>query len=130
MGPLMDEYRRFGRPDKEISEPESMTKANPFFGGNERETSDGTGYPKGYSQKEDFHDYGRDSQGRQEIPSGRTILDDDIPLGDGLDNWELADNVDKPAIDRNQPVGPHNMQRDNIYNLIRRKTKKNKINKI
>ena len=128
--PLMDEYTEFGPQKDELD----LTRANPLFGGEKRRTPDGKGYPKGISQTED--DETNELDGVQEIQPGRTILDDDIYNGEGTNNEEFVDDVDKmPMKKQPDPVGPHNMQgrlnnKNNIYDSISRRSKRVPLNKL
>jgi len=117
-----------GKPDDELGVPKSLTKAIPMFGGNERSTSDGNGYPKGISQNEDY-DFKKDI-GTDQIPAGRTILDDGIFNGEGANDNRFVDPIDVPFNKKNDPVGAFNMQGKNIFEDIYRKSRKNRVPKL
>jgi len=128
--PLMDDYSRVFGPEKE---PYSLTKANPFFGGKERFTPDGKGYPKGISQFEDEAE--DDFTGYRELQPGRTILDDEIMQGEGANDERFFSDEDKMPIKKEkEPIGPHNMQSriqsKDIFDVVSRKSKLRNLNKV
>lgn len=116
--PLMDQYSRYGKPDSEESTGEqTITTPNPFFGANERSTGDGKGYPKGVSMYEDTPV----NKDLDQLPVDRTLLDDEIPIGEGLDLNTFSDEVDKAPIKKPEPIGPHNMNGKDIYDKVVRR---------
>ena len=128
---LSTEYTQNGsKPDEELTQ--TKVKPVPLFGGNERSTSDGIGYPKGISQNEDA-DLNK-GIGQDQIPAGSTILDDDIYKDDGngvgANDDRFSDPIDVPFQKHNDPVGAFNMQEKNLFEYVRKKTRKNRVNKL
>jgi hypothetical protein len=111
----LDPYK--GKPDEKVT-------PNPFFGGDIR----GDFAKDPANLREDEPGYYKD------IPSGRTILDDDIYTGEGTNKEEWVDDKDKmPLKKRMEPIGPNNMQgraleRD-VYDYVSKKSKLRSINK-
>lgn len=121
--------RMFQTPEER--ETTELTRPELWFGTNERSTSDGKGYPKGISQHEDRNDDKGGVQGIiDEIPAGRTILDDDIPIGEGANDDRFVDPEDRPPKKRHpDPVGPHNMQ-DNVFRNVSNRTRLRTLNRV
>ena len=72
--------------------------------------------------------------GHNELPSGRTMLDDDISedpgQGEGANDERFSDPIDQMPKEKPEPVGPHNMQRGGIFDQVARRTKIRSINRI
>jgi hypothetical protein len=106
----------------------------PFLGSNDRQTSDGKGYPKGISSDDDYVDDKNGGSGHNELPSGRTILDDDISAdpgqGEGANDERFTDPIDQAPKKKMEPAGPHNMQRGGIFDDVAKKTRMRSLNKI
>lgn len=111
-----------------------IMRVQPFLGSNDRETSDGKGYPKGISKDDDFDDDKNGGQGYNELPSGRTMLDDeiteDLGQGEGANDERFSDEVDMAPKKKQDPAGPHNMQRGGIFDSVARRTRIRSINRI
>ena len=111
--PLMDnpdlKYRD-NNPYK--NDPKSLVKANPLFGGNQREN-----YPEGYSKDEEkYQIFGLDPHER--------LIDDEIIPGEGVGGQDstFADPVDDPVrpSKKPDPVGPHHMPHT-VYDVLKKK---------
>jgi len=106
----------------------------PFLGSNDRQTSDGKGYPKGISRDDSYEDDKSGEQGYNELPAGRTMLDDDISedpgQGEGANDDRFADPVDQLPKERNEPSGPHNMQRGGVFDQVARRTRMRSLNRV
>jgi hypothetical protein len=131
--PLMDEYSRGDRPSssEHRKDPRSLVNARPEFGGHKRE-----GYPKGFQNVEDEGEYERV---RGQLPGENVLMDQDPPTGEGVCHDEFvgrgesnagefyADNDRIPTENSkrldNIKVGPHNMQKGNVFNKIRNKSR-------
>lgn len=128
--PLMDDYSEGYIPPSAShkKDPRSLVNAKPEFGGNKR-----PGYPKGISSdpnNEETSDYEK-IHGR--IPGEAVLMDDGGDSQDGLgdrfvaqdefntDNDKLPIGGKSNKLD-NGPVGPHNMQKGNIFNKIKKDT--------
>lgn len=122
--------RAWQRPEER--RPTELTRPSPFFGGNERQTGDGTGYPRDVSRYDDPNDDKSQhaNTGQKEIPSGRTILDDEIPIGEGVNDQRFSDPVDKFPQKSLDPVGPHNMQRGGIFDSVAKRTRTKSVNRV
>lgn len=111
---------------EEERKPTDIIRVQPFLGSNDRQTSDGKGYPKGIS-KDDEYDDKDGGQGHNELPTDSTMLDDDISedpgQGEGANDERFTDDIDKMPKQRQDPVGPHNMQRGGIFDSVARKTR-------
>ncbi len=125
--PLMDQSEKERRTG-------DIAIVQPFLGSNDRQTSDGKGYPKGISKDDEYNDDKNGGSGYNELPAGRTILDDDISAdpgqGEGANDERFSDPVDQAPKKRQDPVGPHNMQRGGIFDSVARKTKMRSLNRV
>ena len=121
---------------EEERKPTDISKVQPFLGTNDRQTSDGKGYPKGISRNEDQNDDkgGLSGSGVNEIPGGRTMLDDEITIdpgqGEGANDERFTDDIDKMPKRPQDPAGPHNMQRGGVFDSVARKTRIRSLNRI
>lgn len=125
--PLMDEYSEGYRPpsSKHKKDPRSLTKAVPLFGGQRDELS---------RQREDEN--WSKTHGR--LPGEAVLMDDGGDSKEGLgdrfvaqdefntDNDRLPINSKSNQLD-NVDVGPHNMQKGNIFKRIKKDTTIRKI---
>jgi len=120
--------------DEEERKTTDITVVQPFLGSNDRETSDGKGYPTGISQNEDSSDDKNGGQGHNVLPTGRTILDDDISAdpgqGEGANDERFSDEVDQAPKKRQDPAGPFNMQRGGVFDAVAKKTRMRSLNRI
>jgi len=108
-----------------------ISTVQPFLGSNDRQTSDGKGYPKGISKNDEYEDNGGQSgTGKNELPAGRTILDDDIPIGEGANDERFSDPADQAPKKKQEPLGPHNMQRGGIFDSVAKKTRIKSLNRV
>lgn len=108
----------------------SLSKPNPFFGGKTRNTPGfpKLKYPQNYSMNEDESGVG--GTGYDEIQPGRTILDDDIPVGEGANDERFVDYSDKlkrpgtisDNLDKGR-TGPHNMPHGGLFTSVRNRVK-------
>lgn len=132
----MDEYSDGYRPPSSMhkKDPRSLVNAKPEFGGNER-----PGYPKNFSQNLDNQDDPQWAKLHGTIPGEAVLMDDkENDLGEAGDSSEgLGDrfvaqdefNTDndrttyREKVLDNIDVGPHNMQRGNVFNKIKDKIK-------
>ena len=119
---------------EEERKPTDISVVQPFLGSNDRQTSDGKGYPTGISQDEDSSDDKDGGTGHNQLPVGRTILDDDISIdpgqGGGANDERFSDPADQSPKKRRDPVGPFNMQRGGIFDQVAKKTKMRSLNRI
>lgn len=111
----------------------------PFLGSNDRQTSDGKGYPKGISKDDEYNDDKAGRQGYNVLPVDRTILDDEISIdpgqGEGIDDDRFSDEVDMAPKKRQDPIGPFNMQgggmqRNSIFDQVAKKTRMRSLNRV
>jgi hypothetical protein len=106
----------------------------PFLGSNDRETSDGKGYPKGISSDDDYSDDKSGRQGYNKLPTDRTMLDDeiteDLGQGEGANDERFTDDIDKAPKEAPEPVGPFNMQRGGIFDQVAKKTRMRSLNRV
>ena len=128
--PLMDEYSRGNRPSSSDykKDPRSLVNAIPEFGGNKR-----PGYPKGISKDPDNEDTSDYEKIHGTIPGEAVLMDDGGDSHEGLgdrfvaqdefntDNDKLPIGGEAERLD-NGAIGPHNMQRGNIFNRIKKDT--------
>ena len=125
--PLMDQT-------EEERKPTDIMRVQPFLGSNDRQTSDGKGYPKGISKDDEDNDDKNGGQGYNELPAGRTMLDDDISedpgQGEGANDERFSDPIDQSPKKEQDPVGPHNMQRGGIFDSVARRTRMRSLNRI
>lgn len=125
--PLMDQ-------DEKERRTTDISIVQPFLGSNDRQTSDGKGYPKGISKDDEYNDDKNGGSGYNELPAGRTILDDDISVdpgqGEGANDERFVDPIDQAPIKRPDPVGPHNMQRGGIFDNVAKRTRMRSLNRI
>jgi hypothetical protein len=125
----MDDYSEGYRPSSSNykKDPASLVNARPEFGGNKR-----PGYPRGISQNVDNEDTSEYEQIHGTIPGENVLMDQDPPTGEGVchDEFVAEDEFntddDKIPIETkkldNIDIGPHNMQKGNIFRRIRDKT--------
>ena len=129
----MDEYSEGNRPSSSDykKDPRSLVNAKPEFGGNRR-----PGYPKGISgnpNNEETSDY---EKIHGQIPGEAVLMDDGGDSHDGLgdrfvsqdefntDNDKLPIGIENESVRLDSGItGPHNMQRGNIFNRIKKDTK-------
>ena len=108
--------------DPYLPDPNSLVHANPWFGGDIK----GDIAVDPANRREDLPDY------EKEVPSGRTILDDEIGQGDGANGNRFVSDEDKIPIDKTRhPIGPHNMQsfiNKDVFDFVSKKTKSRNIN--
>ena len=134
--PIMDDYARGLRPETEdhIANPDGLTTPTGEFGGNER-----PGYPKGFSKNPENSDDPQWAKLHGKIPGEAVLMDDpENGLGkpgdseDGLGDRFVAqdefntDNDQVPYREKrldNIDIGPHNMQKGNVFNRIKDKIK-------
>ncbi len=125
--PLMDQ-------DEKERRSTDIAIVQPFLGSNDRQTSDGKGYPKGTSKEDSYEDDKQGEQGYNVLPGGRTILDDDISedpgQGEGANDERFVDDVDKLPEEKNEPHGPHNMQRGGVFDQVARRTRMRSLNRV
>ena len=126
--PLMDQ-------DEEERKSTDISIVQPFLGSNDRQTSDGKGYPKGLSQDEDSNDDKNGGQGYNVLPTGRTILDDDVNKGDpgqseGANDERFSDEVNMAPKKAPDPAGPFNMQRGGVFDQVAKKTRMRSLNRV
>jgi len=125
--PLMDQDERERRPS-------DIAIVQPFLGSNDRQTSDGAGYPKGISKDDGYNDDKNGGQGYNVLPSGRTMLDDDVSAdpgqGEGANDERFTDEIDKAPKSKPEPPGPHNMQRGGVFDQVARKTRVRSLNRV
>ena len=124
--PLMDEYNEGRRPPSSShkKDPRSLVNAKPEFGGHKR-----PGYPRNFSafDEDEETEYER-IHGR--IPGENVLMDQDPPTGEGANDDRFVSEVDKlPISSKNRSVqldnidvGPHNMQKGNIFKRIKKDT--------
>lgn len=128
----MDEYsdRRFPPSASYKKDPRSLVNAKPEFGGNKR-----PGYPKGFSSNPDeiTTEY---EKLHGTIPGESVLMDQDPPTGEGAnddrfvaqdefntDNDKLPIGIENKSVRLdNIDTGPHNMQKGNIFNRIKKDT--------
>jgi len=124
----MDDYSEGYRPPSSShkKDPRSLVNARPEFGGNRR-----PGYPKGISQDKDNEDTSDYEKIHGRIPGESVLMDDGGDSHEGLGERFVAqdefntDNDRIPYRERkldNIDVGPHNMQRGNVFNRLKNKT--------
>jgi len=127
--PTMDEYARGLRPETEdhIPNPDGLTTPTGEFGGNQR-----PGYPKDFSRDPDNQDDPQWAKLHGTIPGESVLMDDGGDSHEGLGDRFVAqdefntDNDRTPLREKkldNIDVGPHNMQKGNIFNRIKDKIK-------
>lgn len=127
--PLMDDYSDGKRPpsSNHKKDPRSLVNAKPEFGGNER-----PGYPKGFSRNPENSDDLQWAKLHGTIPGESVLMDDGGDSHEGLGERFVAQdefNTDndripmKEKILDNIDVGPHNMQKGNIFNRIKSRIK-------
>ena len=125
--PLMEQNEKERRPS-------DISIVQPFLGSNDRQTSDGKGYPKGISRDDGYEDDKNGGTGHNELPSGRTILDDDVSMdpgqGEGANDERFTDPIDQAPKKKLEVVGPHNMQRGGIFDSVARKTRIRSLNRV
>ena len=125
--PLMEQ-------DEEERRSTDISIVQPFLGSNDRQTSDGKGYPKGISKDDSYVDDKDGGTGHNELPSGRTILDDEVSAdpgqGEGANDERFSDEVDMAPKKEPDPVGPFNMQRGGIFDQVARKTRMRSLNRV
>ncbi len=125
--PLMDEYSEGYRPPSSShkKDPRSLVNAKPFFGGQRDELS---------RLREDENR----QRTRGKLPGEAVLMDDGGDSHEGLGDRFVAqdefntDNDKLPINSRSQQldnidIGPHNMQKGNIFKRIKKDTKINKI---
>ena len=119
---------------EEDRKPTDISLVQPFLGSNDRQTSDGKGYPKGISKDDDYSDDKNGGQGYNELPAGRTILDDEMSIdpgqGEGANDERFSDDVDKSPKKQQDPAGPFNMQRGGVFDQVARKTRMRSLNRM
>ncbi len=126
--PLMDDYSEGYRPPSSShkKDPRSLVNARPEFGGNER-----PGYPKGISQNSENKDDPRWAKLHGTIPGEAVLMDDGGDSNEGLGERFVAqdefntDNDRMPYKEKrldNIDIGPHNMQKGNVFQRIKDKT--------
>ncbi|HUS49283.1 MAG TPA: hypothetical protein VMZ91_03915 [Candidatus Paceibacterota bacterium] len=131
--PLMDDYSDGNVPSSSDhkKDPRGLVNAKPEFGGNER-----PGYPKGISQNSENSDDPTWAKLHGTIPGEAVLMDDGGDSQEGLGDRfvsqdEFNTDNDKLPIGETEKsvqldtgdVGPHNMQKGNIFNKIKNKTK-------
>jgi len=127
--PLMEEYRRgHPLPSSEYKrDPASLVNAKPEFGGNERPN-----YPKGFSKNPENSDDPQWAKLHGTIPGESVLMDDGGDSHEGLgDSFVAQDefNTDNDRIPYRQKqldnidLGPHNMQKGNVFNRLKDKIK-------
>jgi len=127
--PIMDDYSKGYRPSSSDykKDPRSLVNARPEFGGNKR-----PGYPKGISQNKDNEDTSEMEKIHGRIPGESVLMDQDPPTGEGVNKDEFVaqgefnTNDDRIPFESkvldNTDIGPHNMQKGNIFYRIKNKT--------
>ena len=117
---------------EEERKPSDIMRVQPFLGTNDRQTGDGKGYPKGISKDDGYNDDkgGISDSGVNELPAGRTILDDEIEMGEGANDERFSDPIDQSPKKKQDPVGAFNMQRGGVFDNVARKTKMRSLNRI
>ena len=127
----MDEYSDGRRPPSSDhrKDPRSLVNAKPEFGGNER-----PGYPRNFSQNTDNSDDPQWAKLHGAIPGEAVLMDDGGDSNDGLgdrftargegisDDDTLPIGEESERLDKGL-VGPHNMQKGNVFNKIKDKIK-------
>ena len=127
----MDEYSDGRRPPSSDhrKDPRSLVNAKPEFGGNER-----PGYPRNFSQNPDNSDDPQWAKLHGAIPGEAVLMDDGGDSNDGLgdrftargegisDDDTLPIGEESERLDKGL-VGPHNMQKGNVFNKIKDKIK-------
>jgi hypothetical protein len=127
--PTMDDYAKGERPGTEnhIKNPDGLTTPKGEFGGNER-----PGYPKGFSQNPENSDDEQTAKLHGRIPGESVLMDDGGDSHEGLGDRFVAQDEFNTDNDRiplrekkldNVDVGPHNMQKGNIFNRIKDRIK-------
>ena len=120
--------------DEKERKSTDISIVQPFLGSNDRQTSDGKGYPKGISKEDGYEDDKSGGQGYNVLPGGRTILDDEISedpgQGEGANDDRFTDDVDKLPEEKNEPSGPHNMQRGGVFDQVAKRTRMRSLNRI
>ena len=127
----MDDYSDGYAPPSSLhkKDPRSWVNAKPEFGGNER-----PGYPKGISQNKNNEDDPTWAKLHGTIPGEAVLMDDGGDSHDGLgdrfvaqdefntDDDKLPIGIENESVRLDSgPVGPHNMQKGNIFNRIKDK---------
>ncbi len=127
--PLMDDYSEGYRPPSSShkKDPLSLVNARPEFGGNKR-----PGYPKGISQNKDDEDTSEYEKIHGRIPGEAVLMDDGGDSNEGLGERFVAqdefntDNDRMPYKEKrldNIDIGPHNMQKGNVFQRIKDRIK-------
>jgi len=127
--PTMDDYARGLRPETEdhIPNPDGLTTSKPEFGGNRR---DGGG-PKNFSQNPENKDDDNTSY-LKGLPGEAVLMDDGGDSNEGLGDSFVAQDEFNTDNDRttlrekkldNIDLGPHNMQKGNVFNRIKDRIK-------
>lgn len=118
---------------EEERKPTDIMRIQPFLGSNDRQTSDGKGYPKGISKDDSFDDKDGGT-GYNELPTDRTMLDDeiteDLGQGEGANDDRFSDPVDQPPKKKQDPVGPFNMQRGGLFDNVARRTRMRSLTRV
>jgi len=120
----MEEYNEGRRPSSSNhkKDPRSLVNAKPEFGGHKR-----PGYPKNISRIEDENETEYERIHGQ-LPGENVLMDQDPPTGEGANDERFVSEVDKLPIRDvskildNVDVGPHNMQKGNIFKRIKKDT--------
>lgn len=119
---------------EEERRPTDIMRVQPFLGSNDRQTSDGKGYPKGISKDDDPNDDKDGGTGHNELPTDRTLLDDEISIdpgqGEGANDERFSDPIDQLPKAKLGPVGPHNMQRGGIFDQVAKRTRMRSLNRV
>lgn len=125
--PLMDQ-------DEKERRTTDIAIVQPFLGSNDRQTSDGKGYPKGVSKDEDSSDDKGQSEGYNFLPTGTSILDDEVSIdpgqGEGANDERFSDDIDKAPKKAPDPAGPFNMQRGGVFDQVAKKTRMRSLNRV
>ena len=119
-----DPDKKMERANPYHKDPRNLVTPNPWFGGDIK----GDIAKDPANRKEDLPDF------KKEVPSGRTILDDEIGQGDGANDERFVPDEDKmPINNRKKPLGPHNMHQRldrDIYDFVSKRTRRKSVNKL